>query len=407
MDIVFADFAHDTLKPLTWTRSVLDIEVGGGSLGAHAVSRLPVDPPVEVFVPAYLRDITRVNDELYEPHRHVVESVEPGSVVVNPAALPTTDVTKALSALEPGTLLADGGTPVALVPDRSLERFADLAECAAAADRVELDASTLAITYPWDLDRTNERLLETDVGRPTGALTELNSGVDIVGDGAIAVGSGVEISPGAVLDPSEGPIRIDDGAVVGPQTRIEGPAYVGRHAAIGVGENAVVHGKSHIGAVSQVGGEVGSLVLHAFSNKKHYGFLGHSVVGSWVNVGAGTSCSDLKNTYGTVTVNHPTAGKIRAGQKVGPTIGDHVRTGIQSAIHSGKQIGPYASLIGRVDRDISPFTWQDADGSEPYDPARAATHIRRMMTRRERYLPAEYVDVQEALLGDLAARRDG
>jgi len=401
MAVVFADLSHHLLKPLTWTRSVLDIEVGGATLGEQTRSRLPVEQPVDVFVPAYLRDLTALNDAVYELDRRIVAHVEAGTTLVNPAAVPDDDIWAEIESLEPGTVLVDGGLPVALTVAESVDNHERLLELLDSYEHVRLDGDTLGIVFPWDLDRVNGRLL-TDGIEPS-SERQVDADVEVLGTPEdIVIGDEVTIGPNVVFDTREGPIRLGDGVEVNPNSRIEGPAHIGASTHVGAGENAVIHGDTHVGAVCRVGGEVGSLVVHSFTNKYHYGFLGHAVLGSWVNVGAGTTNSDLKNTYGTVTVTHPSEGEIEAGRKVGTTVSDHVRFGIQTAIDTGKQIGPCCSLVGRIDDNIAPFTWRDDEGIERYRTDQATTHVTRMIERREEYLPEGYGDAQAAVVRELS-----
>ncbi|MBB6647073.1 putative sugar nucleotidyl transferase [Halobellus ruber] len=406
MEIMFADFAHDTLKPLTWTRSVIDVEVGGATLAEHAASRLPLATPVEVFVPEYLHKITTLNEDIYGLERRVVSSVPEGTVVWNPAVLPEGPVKPELASLSPGETLFDGNTIVAMVPDTTVDTHGELLTLAESYTRRTLEIDAVTVRFPWDLDRINGRLLRTEFGRQSSEVPTIDAEVEVLGDRSkLSVGSDVNVDPGVTFDTRNGPILISDGSKISANSRLEGPLYIGKHTKIGAGQSAVIHGNTHVGNVCRVGGEVENLIVHSFTNKYHYGFLGHSVVGSWVNVGAGTTNSDLKNTYGEVVVSHPTEGRQTAGTKVGATIGDHTKAGIQTSIHTGKQVGPCCSLIGRVSEDVPPFTWQDPSGAsaERYDVDRAETHCSRMVTRREEHLPEGYARAQRALVRELGS----
>ena len=98
---------------------------------------------------------------------------------------------------------------------------------------------------------------------------------------------------------------LDRDVAVGPSCHMQGPIYVGPHSRIN--EHASIKEAVSLGHTTRVGGEVEASIIESYSNKQHYGFLGHSYVGSWINIGAGTSNSDLKNTYG--TVNKPSNDK--------------------------------------------------------------------------------------------------
>lgn len=407
MQLVFVDFAHDSLKPLTWTRSVVDVEVGGATLGEHVSSRLSLEPPVDVFAPAYLAEVTSLNGMLYDFDRNVVSELDRGVVLYNSAVLPEESLDEDLRTLSPGERLTKGETTVAAVLDRPVERFEKLLSLVSSYDSRELDADVLTLQYPWRFCEMNGELIRGRVDAMSDAGEfALPSTATVVGpESAVYASDDIDIGPNVVFDTREGPIRVGSGTSIGANSRIEGPTYIGRDVKVGAGENAVIHGHTHVGDVSRVGGEVGRLVLSSFTNKYHYGYLGRSVIGSWVNLGAGTTNSDLKNTYGDVVVNHPTEGELEVGQKAGTTIGDHTRTGIQTAIHTGKQVGPCCNLIGRIVEDLEPFTWTESSSREQYDSERAVEHVERMLQRRDEHLPDGYIEAQRCLVSELATRR--
>src|SRR5207248_4001999 len=142
-------------------------------------------------------------------------------------------------------------------------------------------------------------------------------------------------------DTTRGPVLVDRGAVVQAFSRLEGPCYVGPQTQVLA---ARVRGSS-LGEQCRVGGEVEASVIHGYSNKAHEGFLGHSYVGEWVNLGAGTQVSDLRNDYASVRVV-VNGRAVDSGQaKVGAFVGDHTRTSIGSLINTGAAVGPYCQVL--------------------------------------------------------------
>ena len=129
---------------------------------------------------------------------------------------------------------------------------------------------------------------------------------------------------------------------VQPFTRIEGPCSIGADTQL---FRANLRGSVTIGPNCRIGGEVEAAIVHGYSNKYHEGFLGHAYVGEWVNLGAITSNSDLRNDYGEVCV--PLQGDpIPTGQaKVGCFIGDHTRTGMGSMLNTGTSIGVMCNVL--------------------------------------------------------------
>lgn len=213
-----------------------------------------------------------------------------------------------------------------------------------------------SIEAVWDLmDRNAEQLAE-DIPRyfPGYAVEEL-PGSHVLGGGLLSVGSNVTVEPGSVFDLSGGPIRLCDGVVVRAHTRMEGPAFVGPDSLILGG----VFSRLSVGPVCKVRGEVESSVILGYANKAHDGFLGHAYLGRWVNLGAFTTNSDLKNNYGPVRVGSPGGPIDTALLKVGCFLGDHVKTGIGTVLNTGTMVGAGSNLFGgRMPPSyVPPFSW--------------------------------------------------
>ena len=107
---------------------------------------------------------------------------------------------------------------------------------------------------------------------------------------------GAAVEPGVVFDVRHGAVVLEAGVEVRHGTRLEGPVYVGPHSKVLGGFIRA----SAFGPECRVHGEIAASVFLGYANKSHDGFLGHSVLGHWVNLGAGTTTSNLKNTYGKV-----------------------------------------------------------------------------------------------------------
>jgi len=174
----------------------------------------------------------------------------------------------------------------------------------------------------------------------------------------VYVAPGAIVHPMVVLDATEGRIFIDEGAEVHPFTRIEGPCYVGKKSIL-LGANC--RGGNSIGPVCRVGGEVQESIIQGYSNKYHDGFLGHAYVGEWVNLGAMTTNSDLKNDYSNVSVVLDGRRPINTGStKVGSLIGDHTKTAIGTLFNTGSYVGAMALIATPgilLPKFIPSFTW--------------------------------------------------
>ena len=124
---------------------------------------------------------------------------------------------------------------------------------------------------------------------------DLPPGVWLLGDDLWCAGA-VSFAPGAVVDTRGGPVIIDQGCEIASHTVLEGPLYLGPASRVKAG--ARIYGESSFGIGNRLAGEIGESTFGDFANKQHEGFIGHAACGSWTNLGALTTCSDLKNNYG-------------------------------------------------------------------------------------------------------------
>lgn len=189
------------------------------------------------------------------------------------------------------------------------------------------------------------------------------------------------IHPTAVLDESDGPIIIGDGARIYAMSVIIGPASIGMNAT--VRPHTLIE-QSVIGPGCQVGGEIEASIMHGWSNKKHAGFLGHSYLCEWVNLGAGCTTSDLKNTYGHVHATMPWGREDTQRMFVGLMIGDHSKAAIGTNFLTGTICGVSSNVVaeGFPPQAISSFAWRD----EAYDIDKAIAVARIVMARRSQTL---------------------
>lgn len=183
--------------------------------------------------------------------------------------------------------------------------------------------------------------------------------VSAIGKPLLALGRNVRFEPGVVLDFSEGPIWLDDDVVVRAFTRLAGPAYVGKQSTLLGGPYTGVS----IGPVCKVHGEMEATVVLGYSNKAHDGFLGHAYLGRWVNLGAMTTNSDLKNNYGPVRLWTPDGEVDTREMKIGCFLGDHVKTGIGALLNTGTVVGPGSNLFGtdQPPKYVPAFSWGSGD----------------------------------------------
>lgn len=299
-------------------------------------------------------------------------------------------------------LLTAGGQPAGVrIPDGT--PFPASLQHGEWPDWPETGVRGTLLSSVWDLMERNGDRIRADGARFAGDA--LPGSVHRVGRGGVSVAEGAVIEPGTVLDTRGGPVIVRSGARVQAPCRIAGPAYIGRGSTVlgGFLENV------SIGPVCKVRGEIEAAVFLGFANKAHDGFLGHAVVGRWVNLGAMTSNSDLKNTYGTVRAEvdgHPVDTGLT---KAGCLFGDFVRTGIGTLLDTGATVGAGSNLFGGglMPGEVPPFSWGGARGFVDHDIDRFLETAARAMARRGADLTARARRLYRRAFTDTAPLRSG
>lgn len=244
------------------------------------------------------------------------------------------------------------------------------------ARRVEVGGEWL--DWPWTLvDRNVTRLVADLVSIDP---TPIPPGVTLIGDGPLSLHPSAVIEPGVTVDTRDGAVRLDEHVRVEGPGRLTGPLHLARGTTVFGGSVA----RSSIGPVCKVRGEIEGSVVLGFSNKAHDGYLGHALVGRWVNLGALTTNSDLKNSYSPVRVELPHGREDSGLLKVGVFLGDHVKTGIGTLLTTGAVVGAASNLFGggTPPRSIAPFTWAGPDGVTRYRFEKFVEVARASMARR-------------------------
>lgn len=226
-------------------------------------------------------------------------------------------------------------------------------------------------------------------------------GVTAFGEHPILVGDSARVMSSVVIDAEYGPVVIEPGAVINPLTVLQGPCYIGRDAVLV--SHTSIRRNTVIGPGCKVGGEVSASIMHGYSNKAHHGYLGDSLVGAWVNLGAGTSVSNLKNTYGNVRVqlDEHTPAEDTGRTFHGSIIGDYVRTAIGTRLPTGAVIhaGCMIADTGWAPKLAMPLGFYNGPERQAYDADKLIDTIRRAMGRRDRVLS----DTEAALIRSLTS----
>jgi UDP-N-acetylglucosamine diphosphorylase / glucose-1-phosphate thymidylyltransferase / UDP-N-acetylgalactosamine diphosphorylase / glucosamine-1-phosphate N-acetyltransferase / galactosamine-1-phosphate N-acetyltransferase len=313
-----------------------------------------------------------------------VPVVEPRRAVQGPAVIgSSTFAPRGLAGLlpdAPARLTHDGITVGWVVPAGSTWNGP-----VASAQSVTVEGVVLHGVY--DVVSALEQLLREDTIRLLGDSEAVPKGSIVLGDAAwISVREGT-IEPGVVFDTRNGPVVLESGVEVRSGMRLEGPLWVGANTRLVGGAIR----NSAIGPWCVVHGEVSTTTFLGYANKSHHGFVGHSVIGRWVNFGAGTTTSNLKSTYGPVRLD--LAGtKLETGhQFLGSLFGDHAKTAIGMLFDAGSVVGAGASVFDeiRAPKYVAPFAWGGSSSERMTQ--------QKFLDIVERVLPRRNVEVTDAI----------
>ena len=347
--------------PLALSRPIWELRCGMTSLAEKMISKTGASD-VACFVPPYMADAYRSESEW--PVNDPASLTGDDLLVVN-ARLKAAGFDVAPTGPSQVAFNADGDClwarisreDLAKLDHESIDSLLDSAKRSLPA--VNADVPTW--NYTWELILANPGQLTEDftaAGRSgiEGAVEEPNAIRGSRQD--VYIAPGAVVHPMVVIDAEEGPVYIDREAVIHPFSRIEGPCYIGPESIL---LGAKCREGNSIGPVCRIGGEVEESIIHGYSNKYHDGFLGHAYVGEWVNLGALTTNSDLKNDYSSVSVTLDGRTPIDTGStKVGSLIGDHTKTSIGTLFNTGSYVGAMALIAATgkpLPKFIPSFAW--------------------------------------------------
>ena len=354
--LIFEDAVVPRLQPITTGRPAYAVTCASyrlidwlARLEGHLVS----------IVRPHLKMIELLDFPVFAPH---LDLTCPETLVVNARLIPSFSNFERVKQLlaSPGggqtrasSILRDGNTiAAAVIPTQQIEQLQgeDLLreiESLGNDPNHRQDASARLFNYPHDVIQANMTCFDENIQH------RIDSGEYRESSDGVFVASGVVIDDYVVTDTRVGPIVIDQNASVGPFSFLRGPIYIGPKSRIN--EHAAIKDAVSLAHTTKIGGEVEGSIIESYSNKQHHGFLGHSYLGSWINLGAGTCNSDLKNTYGVVNVVYGGV-KVSTGmQFVGCVMGDYVKTAINTSIFTGKIIGACSMLYGFVTTNVPSF----------------------------------------------------
>jgi len=353
--IVFDDDA-ESLRPLNLTRPAHTLIYSFRPIASH-IRRYIAEPSAFILPPRFKNHYTEVGDTVNPEESELSGDM----LVINSSVRPEKENLEIIAKLKENTALVSSGRIAAVRTSRfryqMLNSTSNLKE-----NGIELLESDILLKGPWEL------------------VSSLSKGLEGRG---VVYGERVNVEEPVHFDTSMGPVLVADEVRLEAFTRIEGPALIGRGTIV---HSARINAFTYIGENCRVGGEVEHSVLSSYSNKAHFGYLGHSYIGEWVNVGAGSVTSDLKNTYGNVRVQIG-VNRIDSGMvKLGSFIGDYSKVAINTSIYAGKKIGSGAHIYGLIDIDVAPFLSYDEKRCMELNIDSVINIARRMKKRRNQEL---------------------
>jgi len=327
---------------------------------------------------------------------------ESAAIFVNGRYIPDQDFVGQLKAAEKSTLYLQDGNLVAavLMPGSDESASLEVMQYWGYGHFKEIikklpkgDVRLRHVHKIWDFVSLNSEQIKDDFERfviaSEGAVinrgAELDERTALYGRYPIYLGKGSQVHPGVVINTDDGPVYIDENARIMPHSSILGPCYVGKASAVVGG---MIRNSCSFGSVCKVGGEIEDSIILGYTNKVHDGFLGHAYLGEWVNLGAMTTNSDLKNNYGNIRVDLGDGQEDTRHNKVGSFIGDHVKTGIGTMLNTGIVIGFASNVFGSglvSDKNIPPFCWGVMEDGKftDYNLNKAMETARKAMNRRD------------------------
>lgn len=347
--------------PLALCRPIWELRCGMTSLAEKLVARVaPRD--VACFLPPYMAEVWSA--AIKWPVNDASQLAGDDLLLVNPR-VKASALDSLLAGPAQAVFDADGELLAARIPQADLARL-NTASIDALVDSIrsalpQAEQPLATWNYTWDLVLANPEQLAADFvsAGHSGLEGTVEQPRAIRGSQKdVFVGHGALVHPMVVIDAEHGPVYIDEEAEIHPFTRIEGPCYIGRKSIL---LGAKCREGNSIGPMCRIGGEVEESIIQGYSNKYHDGFLGHAYVGEWVNLGAMTTNSDLKNDYGTVEVMLDGKTPIDTGStKVGALIGDHTKTSIGTLFNTGAYVGAMALIAATgkpLPKFIPSFAW--------------------------------------------------
>jgi UDP-N-acetylglucosamine diphosphorylase/glucosamine-1-phosphate N-acetyltransferase len=394
--VIFEDEKYINFEPLIYYRPVYELVCGASTL-REKIERVYPNLKITLHCRKYLEELVKSQN----PSNEVNNFSENEVLFINGRIIAPENMAEIISpTLSEDTVFKSNGTVAAAkVSGNRLKNILNK-DVLITADFDGITSEEVEITcaeYLWDLVYLNGEEIEKDIAflsaknKIKGAKLEKVkfAGVNFLNPKKIFISENVNIKPGVVLDASKGPIYLDRDVIIFPNAVIEGPVYIGESSQ--VKSCATIYENVSVGKVCKVGGEIEDSIIMSYSNKQHSGFLGHSYLGSWVNIGADTNCSDLQNNYGTIKVQVNGRHIDTRRQFVGLMMGDHSKTAINTMFNTGTVVGFSCNVYGEgfPPKYITSFGWGGSSSVREYKLTKAIETAKAVFKRRNKIFSKE------------------
>jgi UDP-N-acetylglucosamine diphosphorylase/glucosamine-1-phosphate N-acetyltransferase len=366
--ILFDDNAHQTLRPLTFTRPVADLRIGILTIAEKWGK--------------YLKSDFSFHTQHWLQGKFPIK-IEAENLFINGSVCPDEVLLEAIDKLKVGDVLKVNDKLVAVkLNETDALTFAYGNEF---GEVINLSHSSVVIRYPEDIFRNNDIELRKDFK----LLTKGRNSAEISSTNVI-IGKDFFAEEGAIADCStfnttNGPIYLSANTEVWEGTHIRGGFALCEHSQVKMGSK--IYGATTVGPYSRVGGELNNAVIWGYSSKGHEGYLGNAVMGEWCNIGADSNNSNLKNNYDDVKLWDYTLQRFRRTglQFCGLIMADHAKCAINTMFNTGTVVGVSANVFGAgFPRNFVPdFSWGGAQGYEVYSIKKMFATAEKVFARRE------------------------
>ncbi|MBH38003.1 hypothetical protein CL658_03115 [bacterium] len=397
---IFEDDTVSNLFPITETRPIYDCQVGMSTLFEKFYQSFKYSN-ITLHARAYLKSTLQ---ESYK--KFPINNINTGSpcLFYNGRSIITEELVNKIKKIDPNqnTLFTYKGTIIVAFLKGDLLEIAIhllkelpnnstfIKQLRSKCIVTELDECNI-VNAPWDLIEFNKLYLETDfknskkLGIIKGHLSPFTSVYD---ESNVFIDKNSYVEDFVVIDARKGPVYIEQNVIIHAHTRIEGPVFIGKNSTLLGGRIS----NSTINQLCKVSGEVSNSIIESYSNKAHAGFLGDSYVGRWVNLGAETTTSNLKNDYSDISIKFE-KNKIQTNKQfLGTMFGDHVKTAIGTKLNCGTIIRTGSIIFNHTftTKYYPPFSWGTADKKTYFKLETFFLALERIMKRRNIELSDNY-----------------